>query len=202
MIKIVTITFRYLSIFLFSVLRTLQYCITRRTKIVYDKLNSKSDETAVFIDRYCDRFRYFRRYHDGEKATVIPTVMATVIPTVADMNFDDTLYVELPKNKCIKEVVTTVQLYDSAALWVIGEFLKVSSSITVENKITIDMRKRMLRSEVGYIDIYDNRGYCYLDDKEKLHSAIVKLMLSLESVTLSISSISVSVEVNRSFMFF
>jgi hypothetical protein len=179
---------------MFVVLHTLQYCITRRIKIVYDKLNSKSGEAAVFIDRYCERFRYFRRYHDGE--------IATVIPTVASMNFDDTLYLELPRNKCIKDVVTNVQLYDSAALWVIEEFLKVSPSLTVENNVTIDMRKRMLRSEVSYIDIYDNRGYCYLDDKEKLHAAIVKMMLSLQSVTLSISSISVSVEVNKSFMFF
>lgn len=189
MIKIVTVTFRFLSTLLFSVLRTVQYCVTRKTKTVYDKLNSKSGEAAVFIDRYCDRLRYFHRYHDGVIATVIPTV-------VIDTIFDETLHLELPRNICIKDAVTTVQLYDNAALWVIGEFSKVSPSLTVENQITIDMRKRMLRSEVGFIDIYDNRGYCYLDDKQRLHAAIIKLMLSLESVTLSMSSMSVSVEVN------
>jgi hypothetical protein len=117
------------------------------------------------------------------------------------VNIKDTKQLLLLKDGItIRENIETMkiqQLYDKAALWAADQFLKTPTSITASNKITIDMTDRKLCSINDCINYIDINGRCYLDDKSRLQSAITKIILSLEEVIFSASSINVEVGISK-----
>lgn len=163
----------------------------------------ESDEAAIFVDSYCETFGYVL----AQNASVIPTV---ALDAISDNTLSEDASIKEASNKSLSlqgavTIWTTIretklqQMYDSAALWAVEEFLKLTFSIEAANKKTInmsDMEKLGCPTPnvSSYIAIRDSGGNCRLDDTLRLEAAITKVILSFGEVILSSSSICVKVE--------